>query len=81
MGINIFKFWKEILKTLWIPALMCVVTLVIANFVDFYNKTILIAGIGIYTVIYAVLWWFFTANESEKDIILGVFRKFSKKKK
>lgn len=81
MGINIFKFWKEILKTLWIPALMCAVTLVIANFVDFYNKTILVAGIGIYTVIYAVLWWFFTANESEKDIILGVFRKFSKNKK
>lgn len=71
MGLNIFKFWKEILKTAYIPALMCIFTLILSNYIDFYNEITLCVGIVVYTVIYAVLWWIFTANKSEKTLVLG----------
>lgn len=82
-GLNIVRFWKEVGKIYLIPILMCVVTLIVSQFVDFYNLIFLIIGILIYTLIYCIVNWLFVMNDYEKDIfrspIKKVMSKISKK--
>lgn len=78
-GLNMLKFWREVGKIYLIPILMCVVTLIVSQFVDFYNFIILIIGILIYTLIYCIVNWFFVMNDYEKDIFRQPILKFVKK--
>ena len=75
------KFWKEVGKIYLIPILMCVVTLIVSQFVDFYNFLILIIGILIYALIYCIVNWFFVMNDYEKDIFRQPVIKVIKKLK
>lgn len=78
-GLNMVRFWKEVGKIYLIPILMCVVTLIVSQFVDFYNLIILITGILIYTLIYCVVNWLFVMNDYEKDIFRSPVKKVLKK--
>lgn len=80
-GLNMLKFWREVGKIYLIPILMCVVTLIVSQFVDFYNFIILIIGILIYTLIYCIVNWFFVMNDYEKDIFRQPVIKVIKKLK
>ena len=78
-GLNMVKFWKEVGMIYIIPILMCVVTLIISQFVDFYNFVILIIGILAYALIYCLVNWFFVMNDYEKDIFRSPIKKVLKK--
>lgn len=78
-GLNMIKFWKELGKIYLIPILMCVVTLITSQFVNFYNLAILITGILIYTLIYCITNWFFVMNDYEKDIFRVPIKKILNK--
>lgn len=68
-GLEIGRFWKELLKTIIIPIVLCAVTLVISRFVDFYSIPLLLSGIIIYTLVFALLNWFVVMNSYEKELI------------
>ena len=82
-GLEIGRFWKELLKTMIIPVIMCIVTLLISRFVDFYNIPLMLTGIVLYTIVFAILNWFVVMNNYEKELIskpvLKVINKFRKK--
>lgn len=80
-GLNMVKFWKKVGKIYLIPILMCVVTLIVSQFVDFYNMIILIIGILVYTLIYCIVNWLFVMNDYEKDIFRQPVLKVIKKLK
>lgn len=68
-GINIIRFWKEVGKIYIIPVVLCVINLVINNYVDFYRLSNMIIGIVIYTFIFCLLNWTLIMNDYEKDLI------------
>ncbi|MGN0448843.1 MAG: oligosaccharide flippase family protein [Ruminococcus sp.] len=78
-GLNMVRFWKEVGKIYIIPILMCVVTLIVSKFVDFYNLIVLIIGILVYTLIYCIVNWLFVMNDYEKDIFRSPIKKVLKK--
>lgn len=67
--INIPLFWKNILHMSLIPALLCVTTFIVSNFVNFYSWVAFLLAVLIYTILYSVGSWFFSMNDYEKDVI------------
>ena len=82
-GLEIGRFWKELIKTFIIPVLMCVSALVISRFIDFYSIPLLLSGIVVYTLIFVLLNWFIVMNSYEKELVtkpvIKVINKFRKK--
>lgn len=78
-GLEIGRFWKVLSKQYIIPVFMCMITLLISKWIDFYSIPILIAGIVVYTLIYGILNWLFIMNEYEKNLILVPLNKMQKK--
>lgn len=81
-GLEIGRFWKEISKIYIFPSFTCMGTLLIAQFIDFYNIWVMLIGIVVYTVVYCVYCYIFSMNEYEKELVLGpvrmIFRKSEK---
>ena len=72
VGIDIPRFWKKILPIFITAAGLSIVTISVSYQVDFYNISIMIGGIVIYTVLYFVAVWFWVADCSEKELIKNV---------
>lgn len=68
-GLEIGRFWKELGKVYIIPLLLCAITLLLAQHVDFYNLGTMLLGIVIYAIVYCALSWLLVMNEYEKDLI------------
>lgn len=79
--IQIIRFWKEIIKIYLIPIVLCIISLFISNFVDFYNIFYFAAGILVFLILYCVLSWKLVMNDYEKDIFRGIIDKVRPKKK
>ena len=74
-GLNMVKFWKEVGKIYLIPILMCMVTLIVSQFVDFYNIFVFLFGVILFTLVYCVCNWHFIMNDYEKDIFRNPVKK------
>lgn len=76
IGLEIGYFWKNIFA--FIPALIipCAVGIVINITVKFNRFYILALFIMIYTVIYSVSMWVLGMNESEKEIVYSLKKRF-----
>ena len=68
IGLQIKRFWKEILKVYFIPGAMCIVFIIISFFVDFYFIPAFLIGVLIYSLVFVVLSWCMTFNKYEKDL-------------
>lgn len=83
IGLEIPRFWKEIVKLFIVPTIMTVVTKFILNFVTLDKWITLLVGIIIYTLVFAILNWFIVMNDYEKDIfrgpVLKIVRRFRRK--
>lgn len=83
IGLEIPRFWKEIVKLFIIPTIMAAVTIFILNFVTLDKWITLLIGIIIYTLVFAIVNWFIVMNDYEKDIfrgpVLKIVRKFRRK--
>lgn len=81
--LDIPRFWKSVLPLFIGPLIMCIITLFISKFVDFYNVKILLIGIISYAVIYVLYNWIVIMNQYEKDIFVvpvkKILNKFRKK--
>ena len=80
IGINVFKFWKEIIKmtiTFIIPLGLILTFMYFFKFNDILN--IIIYG-GLYSLMYCIVVYLLTMNEYEKEIINKVLYKIHLKK-
>lgn len=84
IGLEIPRFWKEIVKLFIVPTIMAAITIFILNFVTLDKWIALLVGIIIYTLVFAILNWFIVMNDYEKDIfrgpVLKIVGKFRRKK-
>lgn len=75
IGIDVIKFWKEIIK-MSIPFIIpVIIILVIMYFIKLHGFINLIVFGGIYTLIYFVVAYKLSMNEYEKNIVNNVFLK------
>ena len=78
-GLDMIRFWKSVGLIYVIPSFMCIITLGISKFVDFYNLCVLLFGIVLYTMVYCTLNWILVMNDYEKNLIKNLFQKFWRK--
>ena len=75
VGINVIKFWKEIIK-MTIPFIIpIVVVLFIMNFITLHGFVHLIVFGSIYTLLYCIVCYLLVMNDYEKNIVNKVLRK------
>ena len=74
-GLDMVRFWKEVGKVYPIPIMMCICTLLVGKYVDFYNLKNMLIGIVCYTAVYCGLNWYFVINHEEKDGFVGFLNK------
>lgn len=81
--LEIPRFWKSVVGIFLGPVIMCALTLIVSEFVDFYNIIVLLSGIIFYTIIFFIYNWLLVMNDYEKDIfrrpIMFTLNKFKKK--
>ena len=75
IGLEIPRFWKEIVKLLVFPTILCILSIVIKRFITIDNWGILLSAILVYTIMFMVVNWLFVMNDYEKDIFRGPIRK------
>ena len=74
-GLDMISFWKELSKIFIIPIIMCIFTIVISKYVNFYSIPIFVIGVIIYSLIYCALNWLFILNEYEKNLFIKPINK------
>ena len=77
--LNVFKFWKTILKMSVIPLGMVVAGLLLIRFISINSWLLLLLAIVIYTGLYIVLEWSFIMNTYEKQIVLNPINRIRNK--
>lgn len=73
IGLDIKAFWLNILRMSIVPIIWSIIFALIRHFFIGYSTSLisLLVMILIYAAVFAVLTWFFTMNQYEKDITLG----------
>ena len=79
-GLEIRRFWREIGKIYIIPIALCILTIALEQWIDFYHVSTLIIGIIIYTLLYGILSWLLVMNDYEKGLVLQMRDKVIRKK-
>lgn len=75
VGINVIKFWKEIIK-MTIPFIIpIIIILIIMHYIELHGFINLIVFGGIYTLIYSIVCYLLVMNNYEKNIVNKVLRK------
>ena len=79
IGLDIIYFWKEILK--FFPSLFgaMIFGYILNKFLPLNNIVFLMIGILFYCIIYLLLMWRVGMNDSEKQIVKGMFQKIGGK--
>jgi hypothetical protein len=77
-GLDIPLFWRNILKMAIIPALMLVAGLLLSRVIVIDSWLTFLAGVCLFTLIYALLMYRFAMNDYEKDIIRKPLQKILK---
>ena len=67
-GIDIPYFWKNIIRMSIVPVIMTIVGLFIKNMIELENWFVFLAGVVIYTIIYALMMYIFSFNKYEKEL-------------
>lgn len=76
--LEIPRFWKEVGNIYIYPVILCVITLVISNFVSINNWGSFLIGVAIYTIVFSLINWFLIMNNYEKDIFLSAIKKITR---
>lgn len=75
VGINVIKFWKEIIK-MTIPFMISIVVILfIMNFVTLHGFIHLIVFGSIYTLLYCIVCYLLVMNDYEKSIVNKILKK------
>ena len=73
--IEIGTFWKEIIKMVPIPLCLTLFGLALSYYYDYSMPFTLIFGIGIYSIIYIILFFYLGMNKFEKNLLLNPLKK------
>jgi len=76
LGLNMFLFWKQIIRFLPVVILVSVFGCAYVSIVDITRWDILGISIGVYVVFFCVITWFMGLNHYEKQLVVNIFRKF-----
>lgn len=79
-NINIIKFWLEIAKMSIVPAVMTVVAYYVLQNIALDTVIKLAAGIVIYLIVYLPLFFAFSMNAYERDLVLKPLKRIIKAK-
>ena len=80
-GLQMGRFWKEVSKLFIIPLFMCVITLYLSKYVNFYSIPTFIIGVVVYSLIYCIINWFVVMNDYEKSIFIVPLNRITNKLK
>ena len=69
IGLEMPRFWRNIGSLLPIPICMCIIGVILDRYIDYSAIPIFLAGVIVYTIIFAGLSWKFCMNTYEKDLI------------
>lgn len=67
--LDIIKFWKEIGFMMIVPAILTIIGIWSWKYVDYDNVFALITGIAIFSLVYIPLFYIFSINNKERDLI------------
>lgn len=73
--LEIARFWKSLLPLFIVPTVMCIITLALSQFINFYNLLTLLSGIVLYTLVFGAVSWCFVMNSYEKNLLLTPIKK------
>lgn len=83
-GIDVIKFWKNIILMLPVPSILTVLGCIATHFVTINSWMSLFIGILIYSIVFIPLLYLFTMNEYEKNTfkkpVLKILNKIFKRK-
>lgn len=74
-AINISKFWREVGKMLIMPFVMTICSLTVLRYFAISDIKILFIGIPIFLIVYVPLFWQFSMNDYERQLLLSPIRK------
>lgn len=74
-GLQIGRFWLQMLKVSLIPVILCVLFIPLVNICNFYNVWNFVGGIVFFSVIIIVLQWKFSMNSYERELCRQPFVK------
>jgi len=77
--LDIPRFWKSVGKIYVFPIILCIVTLVISNFVNFFSPIVFLSGVLLFTICFFVFNWRFVMNEYEKNIFITPIKRIIRK--
>lgn len=77
--IDIVRFWIEIVKMSMVPSVLTMLAYYVLRQYSLDSVVKLVAGIVIYLVVYLPLFFMFSMNAYERDLILKPIKKFLKK--
>ena len=75
VGINVIKFWKEIVKMTIPFCIPIIIIMIIKHFVLLHGFVYLVVLGGIYSIMYVLVCYLFVINKYEKSIIDSVLKK------
>ena len=73
--INIFKFWKEIVKLILPLIIPIIIILIVMNLYDYNNFINIIIYALLYTIIYTIIAYNFSMNNYEKKLVINALKK------
>lgn len=74
-GIDVQKFWREILKMSLVPIALTIASIFAIKNYDINSWGELVLAILIYCAVYIPLFWLFSMNKYERDLIKVTFQK------
>lgn len=79
-GIDIAKFWREILKMSIVPIVLTIVSIFAVRSYDINSWAELLITTLLFSIIYFPLFWIFSMNKYERDLIITSLLKIISKK-
>lgn len=78
--LDIPRFWKQLCPIIVLSGVMCLFTLFISRWIDFYNIRFLVLGIVMYSSMYLIINYMVTMDNSEKRIVKAFVSKIIHKR-
>lgn len=78
-GLAIGEFWKEILKMDFMPLLVTFAFMTILHGREINSWSVLIIWVSAYTIVYFILFYLFSMNKSEKELVVLPIKKILKR--
>lgn len=74
-GIDILGFWREIIKMSFVPVLMTILGIYFEQYLNIGTWKGMVFGIALFCACYIPLFWFFSMNSYERDLLIQPVKK------